>query len=71
MGVACLAGGDDQDAVVSFVFQVEEPQKGGGQLRAIRRGAPEEIRGAAVAEPEPCAADAVGGGDACQDSKPG
>lgn len=76
MGIACLPGGDDKHAIVSFVFQVKEPQKGGGQFRAIRRGAAEEVRGAAMviaAMPglEPCAADAVGGGDAGQDGKPG
>jgi hypothetical protein len=38
MGVACLAGGDDQHAVVGFVFQVKEPQQSGSQFGAVGSG---------------------------------
>jgi hypothetical protein len=69
MGVACLAGGDDQHAIVCFVLQVKKPQQGDRQFRAVGCSTAEKIRGAAVVissvpGAEPGAADAVRGGDA-------
>ncbi len=43
-----LCGGDDQHAVVGFVFQVKEPQQGHSQLRTVGSGTAQEVRGAAV-----------------------
>lgn len=76
VGVACLAGGDDQDAVVCFVFQVKKPQQGDRQFWAVGCSAAEKVRGAAVViasvpDAEPGAADAVRGGDAGEDGEPG
>jgi len=48
MSVACLAGGDDQHAVVGFVLQVKEPQQGVSQLGTVGSGTAQEIRSAAV-----------------------
>jgi hypothetical protein len=69
MGVACLAGGDDQHAVVCFVLQVKEPQQGDRQFRAVGCSTAEKVRSTAVVissvpGAEPGAADAVRGSDA-------
>ena len=48
MGVACLAGGDDQHAIVSLIFQVKEPQQGHSQFGTVGSGTAQEVRGAAV-----------------------
>jgi len=76
MGVACLAGGDDQHAVVCFVLQVKEPQQGDRQFRAVRCSTAEKVRGTAVViasvpGAEPGAADAVRGSDAGEDGESG
>jgi hypothetical protein len=74
VGVACFAGGDDHHAVVGFVFEVEEPQQGDCQLRAVGCGAAEKLCSASVViapvpGAEPDTADAVGGGDAGEDGE--
>jgi hypothetical protein len=76
MGVACLSSGDDQHAVVCFVFQVKEPQQGTRQFRAVRCGTAKKVRGPAVViasvhRAEPGAADAVRGSDAGEDGESG
>jgi hypothetical protein len=76
VGVACLAGGDDQHAVVCFVFQVKEPQQGDRQFRAVGCSKAEKVCGTAVGVAsvpgaEPGAADAVRGGDAGEDGESG
>ena len=48
MGVACLAGGDDQHAIVSLIFQVKEPQQRHSQFGTVGSGTAQEVRGAAV-----------------------
>jgi hypothetical protein len=44
MSVACLAGGDDQHAVVGFVLQVKEPQQGVSQLGTVGSGTRDRSR---------------------------
>ena len=68
MGVACLAGGDDQDTVVCFVLPVKEPQQGDRQFRAVGCSTAEKVCGTAVViasvpGAKLGAADAVRGGD--------
>jgi hypothetical protein len=48
MGVAYLARGDDQHAIVGFVFQVKEPQQGKGQFGTVGSGTAQTARGAAM-----------------------
>lgn len=76
MRVACLAGGDDQHAVVCFVLEVQEPQQGNRQFRAVGCSTTEKVRGTAVIiapvpGAEPGAAHAVRGGDASEDGEAG
>jgi hypothetical protein len=76
MGIARLAGGDDQHAVVCFVLQVKEPKQGDSQFRAVGCSAAEKVCGTAVViasvpGAEPGAADAVRGGDAGEDGESG
>jgi hypothetical protein len=76
VGVAGFAGGDDHHAVVGFVFEVKKPQQGDGQFGTVGCGAAEKVRSAAVVVTpvpgaEPGTADAIGGGNARQDSESG
>jgi hypothetical protein len=76
MGVACLAGGDDQHAIVCFVLQVKEPQQGDRQFRAVGRSTAEKVSSTAVViasvpGAEPGTADAVRGSDAGEDGESG
>jgi hypothetical protein len=76
MGIACLAGGDDQHAVVCFVLQVKEPEQGDSQYGAVWCSTAEKVRGTAVViasvqGAEPGAADAVRGSDAGEDGESG